>query len=228
VGGLSGKGRLSTFDQRAHIRCGEAVGEHDHESLKRPRGLVDQSAANVAVPAGPARQPLQQLLLDRPVQPLDLSLLPRRVRVCPLRDASERERCLPDRIGRELKRTVDALQALDASLANTGQTLTRLGHHTYTLAPRPELLHAREIGRCLRHTSGPLDLAAAIVLHGALTCPREDRARGALSNPAERAAANRLIAARLLEDDHGFLRVTPLTEATFRAAPHRRELRWTA
>jgi hypothetical protein len=66
------------------------------------------------------------------------------------------------------------------------------------------------------------------VLHRALTCSREDRARHALSNPAEHAAAERLIAAKLLEDDHGFLRPTPLAEATFRAAPDPRHLRWTA
>lgn len=44
----------------------------------------------------------------------------------------------------------------------------------------------------------------------------------------ERGAADRLIAARLLEDDHGVLRPTPLAEATFRAAPEPRYLRWTA
>ena len=72
------------------------------------------------------------------------------------------------------------------------------------------------------------DIVAAAVLHRAFTCPREDRARDALTNPAEQAAAQRLIAARLLEDDHGFLGPTPLAEATFRAAPDRRHLRWTA
>ena len=50
----------------------------------------------------------------------------------------------------------------------------------------------------------------------------------ALSNPAEQAAADRLIAARLLEDDDGFLRPTPLAAATLRAAPEPRYLRWTA
>jgi hypothetical protein len=39
-------------------------------------------------------------------------------------------------------------------------------------------------------------------------------ARDALSNPAEQAAADRLIAARLLEDDDGFLQPTPLAEAS--------------
>ena len=74
----------------------------------------------------------------------------------------------------------------------------------------------------------PLDVAAATVLHGALTCPREDRARDALTDLAEHEAAKRLIAARLLEDDHGFLRPTPRAEATFRAAPEPRYLNWTA
>jgi hypothetical protein len=123
--------------------------------------------------------------------------------------------------------TIDALEHLEAALANTGQILTRIGH-SYTLSPRPGLLHPREIARCLRHTRDPLDLPAAAVLHRALTCPREDRARDALSNPAEQAAAQRLTAARLLEDDDGFLRPTPLAEATFRAAPEPRYLRWTA
>jgi hypothetical protein len=127
-----------------------------------------------------------------------------------------------------LTRTIDALEHLEAALANTGQSLTRIGHHHYALRPRAGLLHNREIGRCLRHTRDPLDLSTAAVLHRALTCSREDRARDALSNPAERAAADRLIAARLLEDDHGVLRPTPLAEATFRAAPDRRHLRWTA
>jgi hypothetical protein len=96
------------------------------------------------------------------------------------------------------------------------------------LRPRAGLLHNREIGRCLRHTREPLDLTTAAVLHRALTCSREHRARGALGNPAEHAAADRLIAARLLEDDHGYLRPTGLAEATFRAVPDRRRLRWTA
>ena len=47
-------------------------------------------------------------------------------------------------------RTVDALQRLEASVANTGQILTRLGHHSYTLGPRPRLVNDREIARCLR------------------------------------------------------------------------------
>jgi hypothetical protein len=38
----------------------------------------------------------------------------------------------------------------------------------------------------------------------------------------------RLIAARLFEDDHGVLRPTALAEATLRAVPGRRQLRWTA
>jgi hypothetical protein len=75
-----------------------------------------------------------------------------------------------------LPRTVDALEHLEAALANTGQTLTRIGHHHYMLRPRPGLLHNREIGRCLRHTRDPLDLTTAAILHRALTCSREERA----------------------------------------------------
>ena len=120
-------------------------------------------------------------------------------------------------------RTVDALQRLEASLANTGQILTRLGHHSCTLGPRPRLVNDREIARRLRHNREPLDLTAAAVLHRALTRPRQERAREALRNPAERAAAARLIAAGLLEDDG--LRPTPRAEATFRAPADRRYLR---
>jgi hypothetical protein len=64
---------------------------------------------------------------------------------------------------RMLIRTVDALEHLEAALANTGQTLTRIGHHHYTLRPRSGLLHNREIGRCLRHTRDPHDLTTATV-----------------------------------------------------------------
>jgi hypothetical protein len=71
----------------------------------------------------------------------------------------------------------------------------------------------------------PRRLTAAALLHRALTCSREDRAHDALSSPAEHAAAERLIAAGLLEDDHGVLRPTPRAEATFRAPPDRRYLR---
>ena len=53
-------------------------------------------------------------------------------------------------------------------------------------------------------------------------------ARDTLSDPAEQAAADRLIAAGLLEDEHGVLRPTPLAEATFRVAPEPRYLNWTA
>jgi hypothetical protein len=103
--------------------------------------------------------------------------------------------------------------------------LTRLGHHSYTLGPRPGLLNDREIARCLRHNREPLNLIAAAVLHRALTYSWEDRARDALSSPAEHTAAQRLIAAGLLEDDHSVLRPTPRAEATFRAPPDRRHLR---
>jgi hypothetical protein len=143
--------------------------------------------------------------------------------------ASVKEPCtaqqLATGLGWTLDRTVDALQRMEKSLANTGQTLTRLGHHSYTLGPRPGLLNDREIAQCLRHNHEPLDLTAATVLHRALTRPPEERAREALHSPAEHAAAERLIAAGLLEDHNGVLRPTPRAEATFRAPPDRRHLR---
>ena len=133
---------------------------------------------------------------------------------------SVREPCtaqqLASGLGWRLTRNIDALQHLEASLAHTGQILTRLGHHSYTLGPRAGLVNDREIARCLRHSREPLDLTAAAVLHRALTCSREDRAREAVRSLAEHAAADRLIAAGLLEDDHGVLRPTPRAEATFR------------
>lgn len=80
---------------------------------------------------------------------------------------SVREPCtaqqLATGLGWTLNRTVDALQRLEASLANTGQILSRLGHHRYTIGPRPELVNSREIARCLRHHHEPLDLTAAAV-----------------------------------------------------------------
>ena len=118
-------------------------------------------------------------------------------------------------------------EQLEAALANTAQTLTRIVHHHYTLEPRAGPVDNRKVGRCLRHARDPLGLPAAAVLHRALTCSPEDRARDQLSTPAEQAAADWLIVARLLEDDHGVLRPTPLA-ATFRAAPEPRYLRWTA
>jgi hypothetical protein len=132
---------------------------------------------------------------------------------------------LATRLGWTLDRTVGALQRLEAGLVNTGQILTRLGHHRYTLGPRPGLVNDREIARCLRHNREPLDLTAATVLHRALTCSREDRARDARTSPAEHAAADRLIAAGLLDDRDGVLRPTPRAEATFRASADRRHLR---
>jgi hypothetical protein len=111
------------------------------------------------------------------------------------------------------------VQRLEASLANTGQILTRLGHHSYRLGPRPGLVNDREIARCLRHDHEALGLTAAAVLHCALTRPPAERIREVLRSPGEHAAAERLIAAGLLEDDHGVLRPTPRAEAPPRAAP---------
>jgi hypothetical protein len=86
-------------------------------------------------------------------------------------------------LGWTLNRTVGALQRLEANLANTGQILTRLGHHSYLLGPRPRLVDDRQIARCLRHDHKPLDVTAATVLHRVLTRPREERARDALRSP---------------------------------------------
>ena len=87
----------------ARVVSHHPVGERDHEPAKRPALLLDQPPARVARPAREARQPLQQLLLERPVQPFDLPLLPGRVRLRAPRHAPKRERRLLDRVRRELK-----------------------------------------------------------------------------------------------------------------------------
>ena len=73
----------------------------------------------------------------------------------------------------------------------------------------------------MRHDHKPLDLAAASVLHRALTRPRKERTREALGSPAERAAVARLIAVGLLEEKAGVYWPTQRAEATFAATPRR-------
>ena len=119
-----------------------------------------------------------------------------------------------------LERTIDALRRLERNLATTGQTIERLGHHTYALAARPGIVTSAEVTRCMRHDHKPLDLAAANVLHRALTRPTKERTHEALS-PAERAAVARLIAVGLLEEKAGVYWPTQRAEATFAATPRR-------
>jgi len=118
-----------------------------------------------------------------------------------------------------VERTIDALRRLEANLATTGQTVERVGHHTYALAARPGIVTGAEVARCVRHDRKPLDLAAASVLHRALIRPGEERARDALRSPAENAAVARLIAAGLLEEKAGVLWPTQRAETTFAATP---------
>jgi hypothetical protein len=68
---------------------------------------------------------------------------------------------------------------------------------------------------CRRSDRKPLDLAAASVLHRALTLPGKERTREALGSPAERAAVARLIAVGLLEEKAGVYWPTQCAEATF-------------
>jgi hypothetical protein len=119
-----------------------------------------------------------------------------------------------------LERTIDALRRLERNLATTGQTVERLGHHTYALAARPGIVTPAEVARCVRHDHKPLDLAAASVLHRVLTRPGKERTREALS-PAERAAVARLIAVGLLQEKAGVYWPTQRAEATFEATPRR-------
>jgi hypothetical protein len=81
-------------------------------------------------------------------------------------------------VGRAL-RGAQAASLLDGTL---------LGHHIYTLGPRPGLVNDREIARCLRHNREPIDLTAAAVLHRALTRSPEERSR---SSPQPRGARGR-------------------------------------
>jgi hypothetical protein len=57
------------------------------------------------------------------------------------------------------------------------------------------------------------------VLHRALTRPGIERARDQLQSVDERAAADWLIAAGILEEKAGLLRPTPRTEAIFGIRP---------
>ena len=72
----------------------------------------------------------------------------------------------------------------------------------------------------MRHDHKPLDLAAASVLHRALTRPTKERTHEAIS-PAGRAAVARLIAVGLLEEKAGVYWPTQRAEATFAATPRR-------
>ena len=72
----------------------------------------------------------------------------------------------------------------------------------------------------MRHDHKPLDLAAASVLHRALTRRGNERTCEALS-PAERAAVARLVAVGLLEQKTGVYWPTQRAEATFAATPRR-------
>jgi hypothetical protein len=118
-----------------------------------------------------------------------------------------------------LQQTTDALGRLQARLVNTGQTLQQTGHHTYTLAPRPAIVDEAQIGRCLRQQRDSFDPVAARVLHRVLTRPGRQRTRGSLDGPDERAAADRLIAAGMVDEKAGMLKPTPRTEATFGTRP---------
>ena len=118
-------------------------------------------------------------------------------------------------VGWTLPRTTAALDRLEARLASTGQTLQRLGHQTYVLAPRSCILDPAQIARCARNHSKRIDLVTAGVLHRALTHPDPERARDRLQSAAEHAAADWLITAGVLEKRSGALRPTGRTESTF-------------
>jgi hypothetical protein len=215
MGDLS-RARRHSVDRALSAPAGERSGRApSHERVNRAPGAARYSDS----PGYPGRGPVYDLDGHRTADDRAVEALL----------ASVKEPCtaqqLATGLGWTLTRTIDALQHLEESVANTGQILTRLGHNSYTLGPRPGLVNDREIARCLRHGYEQLGLTAAAVLHRALTRPRQERTREALRSLAEHVAADRLIAAGLLKDDHGALRPTPRAEATFQARADRRHLR---
>jgi hypothetical protein len=76
-------------------------------------------------------------------------------------------------------------------------------HSAKQQKPAPRLLHRRNAG-ARRAQSAPVKLSRSL---------------------GEYAAAARLTAAGLVDDDHGFLGPTPRAEATIRGVPDRRWLR---
>jgi hypothetical protein len=120
-----------------------------------------------------------------------------------------------------LLRTTAALHRLDMRLASTGQTLQQLSHQTYALAPRAGIVDRAQMARCACNRSQRIDPVTAGVLHRALTRPDGQRTRDQLQSADEHAAADRLIAAGILEEKAGTLRPTRWGESTFGIRPSR-------
>jgi hypothetical protein len=133
--------------------------------------------------------------------------------------ANHRDPCTLQQLAGALEWTLDrvlgAAARLEARLANTGQTLERHGHHTLALRARTRLIPHDAKARCHRQTPGPIDTATARILHRVLTANRDERARDELADPEEVDAAQRLIAAGLIEDYGGALQATRRCDATF-------------
>jgi hypothetical protein len=133
--------------------------------------------------------------------------------------ADHRDPCTLQQLAVALEWTLDRVLAaaarLEARLANTGQTLERHGHHTLALRARTNLIPAGAKGRCHRQSSGPIDLATARMLYRVLTATRAQRTWEDLASPDETAAAERLMAAGLIEQYGSALQATPRCDATF-------------
>jgi hypothetical protein len=93
--------------------------------------------------------------------------------------------------------------------------LERHGHHTLALRARADLIPHGAKGRCHRQASGPIDVAAARVLHHILTANRRERTWGNLAAPDETDAAQRLLAAGLIQEYGSALQPTARCHATF-------------
>lgn len=133
--------------------------------------------------------------------------------------ADHRDPCTLQQLAGALEWTLDRVQAaaarLESRLANTGQTLERHGHHTLALRARSSLIAPGAQGRCQRHAPGSTDIATARVLHRVLTASRNERSWEHLAAPHETTAAQRLIAAGLIERCGAALQATPRCDATF-------------
>jgi hypothetical protein len=133
--------------------------------------------------------------------------------------AAHRAPCTIQQLAGALEWTLDRVLAaaarLEARLANTGQTLDRHGHHTLALRTRANLIPHGAKGRCHRQAPGPIDVAAARALYHILTATRRERTWEDLAAPDETDAAQRLLAAGLIEQHGSALQPTARCDATF-------------
>jgi chromosome segregation and condensation protein ScpB len=133
--------------------------------------------------------------------------------------ADHRDPCTIQQLAGALEWTLDRVLAaaarLETRLANTGQTLECHGHHTLAMRARTNAIPHGAKGRCHRQAPGPIDVATARVLYHILTANRIERTWEDLTEPDETDAAQRLIAAGLIEQHGSALQPTARCYATF-------------